>query len=302
MKYDLIILGAGPAGLTAGIYAARSGLKTAIISKDIGGTANTIMRIENWPGYSGTGAELIKNFYEHLKKYEVDMITDKIVNIEKKGKEFSVKTSTKDFDAKSLILATGTIRRNLKIPGEERLKGKGVSYCVTCDSFFFKNKTVAVIGGSDCAIGSAIALADVAKKVYVLYRGEVLKCETINLERMKGNKKIEIVYDAIPKEIKGKDKVESLLVEKKGKNSEIKVDGIFIEIGSTPLTEFAKNLKLKLDKEEFIIVDDEMSSSVPGIFAAGDVTNFKLKQVLVASSQGAIAAKSASNWLKKWVL
>ena len=299
MKYDLIIVGAGPAGVTAGIYAARSGLKTAIISKDIGGTANNIIKIDNWPGYSGTGADLVKSFYEHLKKYDVEFITDQVTNIEKSGKEFLVKTSNKEFEAKSLILATGTVRRNLKIPGEEKLKGRGVSYCTTCDSFFFKNKTVAVIGGSDCAVGSAIALTDIAKKVYVLYRGEVFRCETINLEKMKENKKIEIVYGAIPKEIKGENKVESLLIEKKGKNSEIKVDGIFIEIGSSPLIEFTKDLKLKLDKEDFIIVDEEMKSSVPGVFAAGDITNFKLKQVLVASSQGAIAAKSALNWLER---
>jgi thioredoxin reductase (NADPH) len=298
MKYDLIIVGAGPAGLTAGIYAARSGLKTAIISNDIGGTANSILRIENWPGYAGTGTELMKKFYEQLKKYKVEVITDKVSDIKKNGKEFFIKTSKNEFGSNSLILATGSERRNLRIPGEERLKGKGVSYCVTCDSFFFKNKTVAVIGGSDCAIGSALALADIAKKVYVLYRGEILRCENVNSERIKGNKKIETIYDAIPKEIIGKDKVEGLLIEKKGKKEEIKLDGIFIEIGASPLTEFTKNLKLKLDKENYIVVDEEMNSSIEGVFAAGDVTNSKLKQVLIASSQGAIAAKSALNWLK----
>jgi thioredoxin reductase (NADPH) len=299
MKYDLIIIGAGPAGLTAGLYAARSGLKTAIISIDIGGTANSILKLENWPGYSGTGAELMKKFYEQLKKYDVELIADKVSNIEKRGKEFFVKTMTGELNSNSLILATGSVRRNLKIPGEERLKGKGVSYCVTCDSFFFKNKMVAVIGGSDCAIGSALALADIAKKVYVLYRGKTLKCEDINSERIKSNKKIEVVSDAVPKEIKGKEKVESLIIEKKGKEEELKLDGIFIEIGSSPLTEFTKDLKLKLDENNYIIVDEEMNSSVAGVFAAGDVTNFKLKQVLVASSQGAIAAKSVLNLLKR---
>jgi len=298
MKYDLIIVGAGPAGLTAGIYAARSGLKTAIVSNDIGGTANSILRIENWPGYSGTGTELMKKIYEQLKKYKIEVITDKVSDIEKKGKEFLIKTSKNGFISNSLILATGSERRNLKIPGEERLKGKGVSYCVTCDSFFFKNRTVAVIGGSDCAIGSALALADIAKKVYVLYRGEVLRCENVNSERIKGNKKIETIYDAIPREIIGKDKVEGLIIEKKGKKEEIKLDGIFIEIGASPLTEFTKNLKLKLDKENYIIVDEEMNSSIEGVFAAGDVTNSKVKQVLTASAQGAVAAKSALNWLK----
>ena len=299
MKYDLIIIGAGPAGLTAGIYATRSGMKTAIISKDIGGTANTILKLENWPGYSGTGTELMKKFYEQLKKYDVEIITEEVVNIEKKGKDFFIKTSKKELNSASLILATGSIRRNLKIPGEERLKGKGVSYCATCDSFFFKNRVVAVIGGSDCAVGSAIALANIAKKVYILYRGEKLRCENINLEKVKSDDKIEAVYNVVPKEIKGKDKVESLVFEKKGKSEEIKLDGIFIEIGSSPLTEFTKELKLKLDENNYIIVDEEMNSSVAGIFAAGDVTNSKLKQVLTASAQGAIAAKNVLNWLKK---
>ena len=298
MKYDLIIIGAGPAGLTAGIYAARSGLKTAIISKDIGGTANSILKIENWPGYSGTGTELMKKFYEQLKKYNIEIISEKVSDIKKEGEEFFIKTEKNKFISNSLILATGSERRNLKIPGEERLKGKGVSYCVTCDSFFFKNKTVAVIGGSDCAIGSALALAEIAKKVYVLYRGEVLKCENVNSERVKGNKKIETIYDATPKEILGKDKVEGLIISKKGKTSEIKLDGIFIEIGASPLTEFTKNLKLKLDEENYIIVDGLMNSSVAGVFAAGDVTNSKVKQVLTASAQGAVAAKSVLNWLK----
>ena len=299
MKYDLIIIGAGPAGLTAGIYATRSGMKTAIISKDIGGTANTILKLENWPGYSGTGTELMKKFYEQLKKYDVEIITEEVVNIEKKGKDFFIKTSKKELNSASLILATGSIRRNLKIPGEERLKGKGVSYCATCDSFFFKNRVVAVIGGSDCAVGSAIALANIAKKVYILYRGEKLRCENINLEKVKSDDKIEAVYNVVPKEIKGKDKVESFVFEKKGKSEEIKLDGIFIEIGSSPLTEFTKELKLKLDENNYIIVDEEMNSSVAGIFAAGDVTNSKLKQVLTASAQGAVAAKNVLNWLKK---
>jgi thioredoxin reductase (NADPH) len=298
MKYDLIIIGAGPAGLTAGIYAARSGLKTAIISKDIGGTANSILKIENWPGYSGTGTELMKKFYEQLKKYEVEVINEKVSDIKKNGKEFSVKTEKNNFISNSLILATGSVRKELKIPGEERLKGRGVSYCVTCDSFFFKNKNVAVIGGSDCAIGSALALAEIAKKVYVLYRGEVLKCENVNSERVKGNKKIETIYDAVPKEIIGKEKVESLLIEKKNKKEEIKLDGIFIEIGASPLTEFTKNLKLKLDYENYIVVDDAMRTSSDGVFAAGDVTNSKVKQVLTSSAQGAVAAKSVLNWLK----
>jgi thioredoxin reductase (NADPH) len=300
--YDIIIIGAGPAGLTAGLYSARNGLKTAVVSKDIGGTANSILRIENWPGYSGSGAELVKRFYEHVKEYEIDFILEEVVSVDKSEKDkesnmFLVKTKKQELKSKTLILATGTERKKLKIPGEEQFIGKGVSYCATCDSFFFKNRNVAVIGGSDCAATSAIALSDIAKKVYLIYRGEKLRCENISEERLKEKKNVNIHYESTPLEITGKDKVEEIKILSKGKKINIKVDGIFIEIGSSPLAEFAKNLNLKMDEEKFIHVDDNMKTSVEGIYAAGDVANGKLKQVLVSASQGAVAAKSAYDWL-----
>ena len=196
--YDIIIIGGGPAGLTAGLYSARNGLKVGIVSKDIGGTANSILRIENWPGYSGSGPELIKKFYEHAKEYEIDFIIEEVDLIEKKGKKFIIKTKKQELNCKALIIATGTERKKLKIPGEVELLGKGVSYCATCDSFFFKNKNVAVIGGSDCAATSALALSDIAKKVYVVYRGEKLRCEDISNERLKQKENVEIFYNSLP--------------------------------------------------------------------------------------------------------
>lgn len=306
-KYDVIIIGAGPAGLTAGLYSARNGLKTAIISKDIGGTVNSILRIENWPGYSGSGAELVKQFYEQVRKYEIDFVIDEVSSIENgksdnsknKGKEFIVKTKKQELNGKALIIATGTERKKLQIPGEVEFLGKGVSYCATCDAFFFKNRDVAVIGGSDCATTSALALSDIAKKVYLIYRGEKLRCENINEERLNEKKNVEIFYNSFPLEILGKEKVESLKIMNDKKKENIKLDGIFIEIGSTPLGEFTRNLNLKMDEEKFIHTDENMKTSVEGIYAAGDVTNSKLKQVIVASSQGAIAAKSAYDWLNK---
>jgi thioredoxin reductase (NADPH) len=298
-KYDVIIIGAGPAGLTAGLYSARNGLKVGIISKDIGGTANSILRIENWPGFKGSGAELIKKFYEHVKSYEIDFIIEEVVSIEKfeKDKKFIVKAKKQEIECKALIIATGTERKKLKIQGEEKFLGKGVSYCATCDSFFFKNKDVAVIGGSDCATTSALALSDISKKVYLLYRGEKLKCENINEERLKKKKNVEIFYNSFPLEILGKEKVEEIKIMSENKKKNIKLDGIFIEMGSSPLAEFTKNLGLKIDEEKFIHVDENMKTSVDGVYAAGDVTNQKLKQVLVSASQGAIAAKSAYDWL-----
>ena len=298
-KYDLIIVGAGPAGLTAGLYAVRSGLKVGIISKDVGGTANSILMLENWPGFKGSGTKLMKQFYEQLKTYELDFIIADVENIEKKKDEFIVKTKNKELQSRALILATGTKRKELNIPGEKELKGKGISYCVTCDAFFFKDKIVGVVGGSDCAAISALALSDIAKKVHVIYRGEKLRCEDINSKKLEEKENVEMIYNAIPKEIIGKEKVEGLMIKENGKDREVKLNGIFIEIGSLPLTKFVKNLNLKFDKENYIIIDGEMKTSIPGIFAAGDVTHHKLKQVVVASGQGAIAAKSAYEYLKK---
>jgi thioredoxin reductase (NADPH) len=299
--YDIIIIGAGPAGLTAGLYSARNGLKVGVISKDIGGTANFILRIENWPGFKGSGAELIKKFYEHIKEYEIDFIIEEVSSIGKsdKDKEFIIKTKKQEISCKALIIATGTERKKLNIQGEEKFLGKGVSYCATCDSFFFKNKDVAVIGGSDCATTSALALSDIAKRVYLIYRGEKLKCENINEERLKEKKNVDIFYNSFPLEILGKEKVEEIKIMSENKKKNIKLDGIFIEIGSSPLAEFTKNLGLKMDEEKFIHVNENMKTSVDGVYAAGDVTNQKLKQVLVSASQGAIAAKSAYDWLNK---
>lgn len=296
-NYDILIIGAGPAGLTAGLYSARNGLKVGIISKDIGGTANFILRIENWPGYSGSGAKLMKEFYEQVKKYNIDFIIEEVDSIEKKNKEFIVKTKKQEFGCKSVIIATGTERKKLKIPGEVEFLGKGVSYCATCDSFFFKNKDVAIIGGSDCATTSALALSDISKKVYLIYRGEKLKCENINEERLKKKENVEIFYNSFPLEILGKEKVNEIKIMSENKKKNIKVDGIFIEIGSSPLAEFAKNLNLKMDEGKFIDVNENMRTSVEGVYAAGDVTYHKLKQVVVSASQGAIAAKSAYDWL-----
>jgi thioredoxin reductase (NADPH) len=298
MKCDICIIGSGPAGLTASLYSARSGLKTVIVSKDIGGSANSILILENWPGYKGSGAELMKKFYEHVRNYDVNFILSEVKSIEKKNNLFLIKTSKEEIECKAVILATGTERKKLKIPGEEELIGRGVSYCATCDSFFFKNKVVGVIGGSDCATGSVLALSDIAKKVYVIYRGEKLKCEDINSKRLEEKSNVKIFYNSFPTRIFGKDKVEGIEIIKGKTKEKIDLDGIFIEIGSSPLTEFTKELKLKINSENFIEVNPNMETSVKGVFACGDVINSKLKQVIVSAAQGAIAAKSAEEFLK----
>jgi thioredoxin reductase (NADPH) len=301
MKCDVAIIGSGPAGLTAGIYSARNGLDTVIVSKDIGGTANSILALENWPGYKGSGAELMKKFYEHARSYDVHFVISEAKSLKKNGGSFLIKTAKEEIECKAIIIATGSERKKLKIPGEEELIGRGISYCATCDSFFFKNRIVGVIGGSDCATSSALALADIAKKVYVIYRGEKLKCEDINMKEIEKKSNVEIFYNSFPTRVLGKEKVEGIEIikGKEKKKEKIDLDGIFIEIGSSPITEFTKELKIKINPDNFIEVNPNMETSIKGVFACGDVVDFKLKQVVVSASQGAIAAKSAGEFLNR---
>jgi thioredoxin-disulfide reductase len=296
-KYDVSIIGAGPAGLTAALYSARNGLKVVVLAKEIGGTTNSIMDLENWPGYKGSGADLMKQMYEQVKAYGVEFIINDAKRIAKTKEGFLIKTEKEDLNTKTLIIATGTERKKLNLPNEVKFIGRGISYCVTCDGFFFKNMTVGIIGGSDCAAISALSLSNIAKEVHVFYRGKVLRCEIITMKRLKDKKNVFIHYDSVPEKIVGESKVEGLEVNEKGKKKTYKLDGIFIEIGSVPVTELFKDINIKIDEKNHIIVDEEMRTSVSGVFAAGDVTHHKLQQVVVAAGQGAIAAKSAYDYL-----
>lgn len=296
-SYDVLIIGAGPAGLTSALYSARNGLKVGVITKEVGGTANSILLLENWPGFKGKGVELMKQFYEQVKEYPVEFILEEVVDLEKKGKEFVIKTDKQEITSKAVIISTGTERRKLNLKNEKEFIGKGVSYCVTCDSFFFKGKIVGVVGGSDCATTSALALSDIAKKVYLFYRKDKLRCEKVTEDKINSKKNIEVVYNSVPKELNGEGKLENIKLDVGGKLKDFKIDGLFVEVGALPLTKLSQSLGLKLDKDNYIIVDEEMNTSVKGIFAAGDVTHHKLKQVVVASGQGAIAAKSAYDYL-----
>ncbi len=297
-SYDVAIIGAGPAGLTAGIYSARYGLKTIVIGKNLGGMLNDVHKIENFPGFSGTGTELIKRISEQAKNLGVDIIQEIITGINKRG-EFEVQTkSNRIVKSRSLIIALGTEKRKLDIEGEARFLGGGVSYCSTCDAAFFKDKTVVVIGGRNSAAHTALLLAEHAKKVWVAYRQDRLNCDGALIKKIEENKKISVAYDTTPVEIKGGEAVEKLVVEKNGKRQELAVDGVFIEIGSVPTTSIAKDLGIRLDNEGFIIVDNFMQTSINGIFAAGDITPIHLKQVITAAAQGAIAANSAYKFLK----
>lgn len=296
--YDLAILGGGPAGLSAGIYASRYGLKTIIISNEIGGMANYAHKIENYPGFEGSGKKLMGKFFKQAKKFGTDFLNDDLINI-KKEKGFEVITSRKErINTKAIIIALGTQKKKLNIKGEDKFLGKGVSYCAVCDGNFFKNKSVAVIGSGDAACKASELLTGLAKKVYMIVRGESEKCELVVSERLKKKENFEFLCNAVPVEIKGRKAVSSLIITQKGNGKKIKVDSVFIEIGSLPLSDICKILGIKTDSEGYILVNDSNETNVSGIFAAGDVVKSKLKQVVVAAAQGARAAKAVYDYLK----
>jgi len=228
-----------------------------------------------------------------------DLFGPAVEDIKKIDDYFLLKLKKQELKSKAVIIATGTERKKLGISGESELTGRGVSYCVTCDGFFFKNKIVGVVGGSDCAATSALALADIAKKVYIFYRGEKLRCEEITTEKIESKPNTELIYNAIPKKILGEEKVTGLVISENGKEKTIELDGIFVEIGGVAIIDFTKNLGLELTKEKQIVVDDKMQTSVKGIFACGDVTNTLINQVVIATAEGAIAAKNAHDFIRK---
>lgn len=309
--YDLIILGAGPAGLSASIYASRYKINHAVVGNVFDGAVPKAHMIENWPGErSITGTELIMKFYNHAKELGNEFISEEAVEINKRAKKdeagkdvFFVRTSSnKIIEARSLIIALGTKHKKLNIPGEEKLLGKGVSYCAVCDGAFFKGKTVAVVGGSNAAAMSATMLSEHATKVFLIYRGKPLRCEPIVEERLQENSKVEIIYNTNVINVAGATKVESIEIDSthEGSNT-IKLDGLFIEIGAVPSTSLLKELNVAIDESSCVKIEADGSTNIKGVFAAGDITNSSnsLRQVVTAVSEGAIAATSVYKFLKE---
>jgi len=301
--YDVMIIGAGSAGYSAAIYATRFGMKALLLGKEQGGQANEAFSVENYPGFNGiSGMELMKKFRNQAEELGADMeAMGQVEKIGKQGKEFIVTAGEKKYKGKAVIIATGSRKRKLGITGEKELAGKGVAYCATCDAMFFRDKTLAVIGGGDSAVKSAILLTEYAKKVYIVYRKgrENMRAMPSWLKRMEENKKIERIFHSSPKKINGKEKVESITFEKKGKPFDLKVDGVFIEIGSVPESGLARELGVGLTEKGRIKVKDDMSTNVEGLFAAGDVTSGsnEFEQIITAASEGAIAAESAYKYI-----
>ena len=310
-EYELIIIGGGPAGCTAAIYAKRFLIDTLIIAKRFGGLVNDAEIIDNYPGLPEMkGEELAKKFFEHMLKYKPDYLEDEVLRIEKKGGLFKVITREHEIFGKAIIVATGEVHRELNVEGEKELRGKGVSYCAICDAPLFKNRIVAVIGGGNTAFIDAQLLAKYAKKVYLIHRRKWFRADPIEVEKVKKNEKIEIITPYIIKRIVGNERVEKIILEKtkeengkifpSGETKELEVNGVFVDIGLVPVTQIVKDLGVKIDEKGYIVVDDEMKTNIEGLFAAGDVTNkaAKLRQIVVAASQGAIAAFSAYKYLK----
>ncbi len=291
--YDLIIVGAGPAAMSAAVYAARYKMKVAMVGKLPGGYVNEAHAVENWLGIKSiTGPELVGQFLDHVKSMAVDVFTTDVRGISKKDNVFTVVKDGENLESERLILAIGTERNKLGIKGEDAFLGKGVSYCTTCDAFFFRDRTVTVIGGSDSACTGALMLADIAKKVYLVYRQGELRAEPAWVEEVKKNDKIELVLNVNPVEIVGEQTVTGLVLD----NGEtIKTDGVFVEIGTTPGKAITAGLGVATDEKGYIIVNDDQSTSVPGVWAAGDITNKnnKLKQIIVAAAEGSVATYGA---------
>ena len=298
MLYELIIVGGGPAGLSAGIYGARSGLKAMIIEKAAaGGLAGEAPLIENYPGFNSIrGMELVEKLKAHAAKYVEIKEFEPVKDIEVR-KDFLVRTEKDEYTTKALILATGTTRRKLGAKGENDFFGKGVSYCSTCDGLLFKGKKVAVVGGGNSAATEAIYLDSVGCHVTLIHRRDELRADDYLQRKLKG--KIDILLNSVVEEIIGDNFVKGILVHdlKKKTKKELEVAGVFVSVGEDPNTELAAKIGVSLDEKGYIKTDKTQRTNIPGVYAAGDVTG-GVKQVVVACSEGAIAALSAFKDLK----
>jgi thioredoxin reductase (NADPH) len=302
-KWDLVIVGAGAAGLTAGIYGARSGLKTLILEEKMAGGETALSPlIENYPGFlSISGKELADRMVEHCKKFGVQInefegVTEMNLTAENK----TIKTNRAIYSTSAVIIATGTHYRELKVPGEKEFFGRGVSFCVVCDGAFFKDKRVLVVGGGNSAAISALFLSNLASNVKLVHRKSQLRAEEALVKELQ-KQKVEFLFDTEIKEIKGDTKVKGVTVynNKTGQTREIEVDGVFIQVGEEPNSQIAKQAGVQVDEKGYIIVDSRQRTNILGVYAAGDVTNSPVKQIGTAVGQAIIAANEAYGYIKR---
>ena len=300
-EYDVIIIGGGPAGLTAGLYTARARLNSLLIEKGvIGGQIANAERVDNYPGFpEGIGGmELGELIRQQAAKYGLKTLTAEVTGLEPKEKRKVLKTTEGDFIAKAVIITVGSNRQKLGVPGEEKFVGRGVSYCATCDAYFFRDKPVAIVGGGNVAITEALHLVKFASKITVIHRRRQLRATPILQEKAFSEPKIEFLWDTVVEAIEGGDFVKRIRLRqvKTGEKSTLEVDGVFISVGLKPDTDYLKGV-LPLDGAGFIITDDKMETEIPGVFAAGDIRHNSPRQVITAAGDGATAAIYARKFI-----
>lgn len=298
--YDTIIIGAGPAGMTAALYAARSNLKVALIEGGLpGGQMNNTSDIENYPGYANiSGPELAEKMFEPLENLGVEHLYGLVENVEDHGELKKVVTDDQVYETRTVIVATGSKHRLLGVPGEEELNSRGVSYCAVCDGAFFRDQDLLVVGGGDSAVEEAIFLTQFAKTVTIVHRRDELRAQKVLQDRAFANEKINFIWDSVVKEIKGENRVESVVIEnvKTNQVTEHAFGGVFIYVGLDPVSDFTKDLQIQ-DESGWIVTDDHMKTRVAGVFAVGDVRQKDLRQVTTAVGDGAIAGQEAYKYI-----
>jgi len=298
MQYDLIIIGGGPAGMTAGIYSARQKMKTLVITKEFGGQmTHKAVDIENYPGFEKiSGFELIAKFEDQMKHKGVEVLNDEVLELKKENNIFIIQTKEgKVIEAKTVIISTGAEPRRLNVKGEEEFLGRGVSYCTTCDGPLFNNKEVAIIGGGEAGFEAALFLSNYAKKIYILEYGETVRCGKENQDKVCVIGKISIMIFSELKEIKGNGFVNQIVYKDRKTEEEktLDVQGVFVQAGYIPATSFLKDLVELNEKKEIVVNFETFETKTSGLFAVGDVNAQKVKQIVVACGQGAVAAMNA---------
>jgi len=302
VDYELVIIGGGPAGLTAGLYAARGGLNVTLIEKIVpGGQIIITDWIENYPGFPEglSGPDLVQKMTEQVKRFDLSIESNEVISVDFSEPVKKITLNDRTLTSHAIIIATGASPKKLGVPGEETFYGKGISSCATCDGPFFKEGIVAAVGGGDTAVQESLFLTKFAKKVYLIHRRDKLRAAAILQKRALANEKIEMIWDSVLTDISGLTNVENITVKnvKTGDKTQFSVDGCFIWVGTIPNAQFLGD-SVKLDEYGFIIADLNMETSVPGVFAAGDVRNTPLRQVVTAVGDGAIAVISAENYIE----
>lgn len=298
--YDIVIIGAGPAGMTAALYAKQAKKNILVLEKDVyGGQILKADTIKNYPGFKEiTGYDFANNLYTQLTNLNIEIKFEEVIEIKTNSETKEIKTNKSNYISKSVIIASGSKNKKLNLNNEDKLIGKGVSYCTTCDGMFFKEKNVAIYGGGNSAIDGALYLSDICKKVFVIYRQNDFKTYNESIDKLKNRENIECVFNTIIIDLNGENKLESIKLKNNDNEYTLDVDGLFIEIGYIPVSEICKNI-INTDSKGYIIANEDCTTNIDGIFAAGDIRTKNIRQLTTACSDGTVAALNACKYLNK---